>query len=285
MNLFQRYLIVGLASASIPIALAGAPPALADCTNAGAATVCAQGTVRGGGPDARRPAGLPGLLRRPLVLQRRLGRRHRSQATTSGPSGATPAAVAAAVAAEASAAAEHTVKVPIVHSSKELHMFSRSAIGAGMIAGAMLFGTAATAAADPPNCTAADLAGVMSGVSAGTSSYLFTHPDVNAFFTGLKGKPRDQMTTEIQAYLDANPQVSDELRRSGRRRPTSGIAAKCRCPTCRWANVSKRRSALRARPDRLDPCAPHRSAGSPTWTACSSAKNTPYQAPRSSYSD
>ena len=91
-------------------------------------------------------------------------------------------------------------------------MFSRSVIGAGMIAGAMLFGTAATAAADPPNCTAADLAGVMSGVSAGTSSYLFTHPDVNAFFTGLKGKPRDQMTADIQAYFDANPQVRDELK-------------------------------------------------------------------------
>ncbi len=91
-------------------------------------------------------------------------------------------------------------------------MFSRSVIGAGMIAGVMLFGSAATAAADPPNCTAADLAGVMSGVSAGTSSYLFTHPDVNAFFTGLKGKPRDQMTADIQAYFDANPQVRDELR-------------------------------------------------------------------------
>jgi hemophore-related protein len=91
-------------------------------------------------------------------------------------------------------------------------MFSRSVIGAGMIAGAMLFGGAATAAADPPNCTAADLAGVNAGVSAGTSSYLFTHPDVNAFFTGLKGKPRDQMTADIQAYFDANPRVRDELR-------------------------------------------------------------------------
>jgi hemophore-related protein len=91
-------------------------------------------------------------------------------------------------------------------------MFSRSVIGAGLIAGAMLFGTSVTAAADPPNCTAADLAGVMAGVSAGTSSYLFTHPDVNAFFTGLKGKPRDQMTADIQAYFAANPRVSDELR-------------------------------------------------------------------------
>ena len=57
-------------------------------------------------------------------------------------------------------------------------MFSRSVIGAGMIAGAMLFGTAATAAAQPPpppDCTAADLAGVMSGVSAGTSS-IPVHP-------------------------------------------------------------------------------------------------------------
>lgn len=91
-------------------------------------------------------------------------------------------------------------------------MFSRSVLGAGMIAGAMLLGTTATAIADPPNCTAADLSGVMSGVSAGTSAYLFTHPDVNAFFTGLKGKSREEMSADIQAYFDANPQVRDELK-------------------------------------------------------------------------
>jgi heme-binding protein len=115
-----------------------------------------------------------------------------------------------------------------VHSSKELQMFSRSAIGVGMIAAAMLFGPAATAVADPPNCTAADLAGVMSGVSAGTSAYLFTHPDVNAFFTGLKGKPRDQMTTEIQGYMDANPQVRDELRNV--RAAAGDFRARCNAP-------------------------------------------------------
>ena len=63
--------------------------------------------------------------------------------------------------------------------------------GAGAVAGAMLFGALPSALADPPppppNCTAADLAGVSAGVSASTSAYLFTHPDVNAFFTGLKG--------------------------------------------------------------------------------------------------
>jgi hemophore-related protein len=91
-------------------------------------------------------------------------------------------------------------------------MTARKVLGTGIIAGAMLFGSAATAVADPPNCTAADLAGVMSGVSAGTSAYLFTHPDVNAFFTGLKGKSREQMSSEIQAYFDANPQVREELR-------------------------------------------------------------------------
>lgn len=87
-------------------------------------------------------------------------------------------------------------------------MFFRNGIGAGMIAGAMLAGTAATAAADdPPNCTAGDLAGVMSGANANTSVYLLTHPDVNAFFTGLKGKSRDEIRTEVAAYLDANPWV------------------------------------------------------------------------------
>ena len=107
-------------------------------------------------------------------------------------------------------------------------MFVRSLIGAGVIAGATLIGTAATAAADPPNCTAADLAGVMSGVNAGMSTYLFTHPDVNAFFTSLKGKSRDEMRTEITNYLDANPQVRDEI--GGVRQPASDFRDRCNAP-------------------------------------------------------
>jgi hemophore-related protein len=107
-------------------------------------------------------------------------------------------------------------------------MFFRSLIGAGVIAGATLIGAPATAAADPPDCTAADLAGVMSGVSAGTSSYLFTHPDVNAFFTGLKGKSRDEMRTEVDAYMAANPQVRDEL--GGVRQPAADFRARCDAP-------------------------------------------------------
>ena len=71
------------------------------------------------------------------------------------------------------------------------------AIGTGAIASAMLFGAAATATADPPPpvpppCTAAELARVMSGVTFDTSNYLTLHPNVNDFFTSLKGQPRDR---------------------------------------------------------------------------------------------
>ena len=50
MNRSQRYVILGLAAMAVPVGIVTAAPASADCTNAGAATVCAQGTVRGGGP-------------------------------------------------------------------------------------------------------------------------------------------------------------------------------------------------------------------------------------------
>ena len=48
----QRYLSLVLALTFAPVGVIAASPASADCTSAGAATVCAQGTVRGGGPDA-----------------------------------------------------------------------------------------------------------------------------------------------------------------------------------------------------------------------------------------
>ena len=110
-----------------------------------------------------------------------------------------------------------------------------------MIAGATLIGTAATAAADPPDCTAADLANVMSGVNAGMASYLFTHPDVNNFFTGLKGKSREEMRTEITAYADANPQVRDEITGSQAARVRLPGSLQCACArTDRWARAPLR---------------------------------------------
>jgi hemophore-related protein len=102
------------------------------------------------------------------------------------------------------------------------------AVGTGAIAGAMLFGAtslAPTAAAQPPNCTAADLAGVASGVSAATSAYLFSHPDVNWFFTSLEGLPREEVRGEVQEYLDANPQTKAEL--TGIRQPLVDLKNRC----------------------------------------------------------
>ena len=105
----------------------------------------------------------------------------------------------------------------------------RRAAGALLGAGAVLaglVGTAGPAAADPPpNCTTADMTGVMSGVSAAMSAYLFTHPDVNDFFTGLEGTPRDELRGQIQQYLDANPQVRAELQ--GIRQPLVDLRARC----------------------------------------------------------
>jgi hemophore-related protein len=101
------------------------------------------------------------------------------------------------------------------------------AVGTGAIAGAMLFGMMPLAAAqdNPPNCTAADLAGVASGVSASTSAYLFTHPEVNNFFTSLEGQPRDQIRDDVQNYLNANPQVKADL--TGIRQPLVDIKNRC----------------------------------------------------------
>ncbi|HEY6577117.1 MAG TPA: heme-binding protein [Mycobacterium sp.] len=104
------------------------------------------------------------------------------------------------------------------------------ALGAGAFAGAMLFGAIPSAMADdpalnPPNCTAGDLAQVSSGVSAGTSVYLFTHPDVNWFFTSLEGLPRDQVRTEVAKYMDDNPNVKADL--TGIRQPLLDLKNRC----------------------------------------------------------
>jgi heme-binding protein len=102
------------------------------------------------------------------------------------------------------------------------------AVGTGAITGAMLLGALPSAMAQPdapPNCTAADLAGVASGVSAATSAYLFTHPDVNWFFTSLEGLPREELRDDVQTYLDANPQVKADL--TGIRQPLVDLKNRC----------------------------------------------------------
>lgn len=104
-------------------------------------------------------------------------------------------------------------------------MIRNARLSAGAIVIGLAVGFAPQAIAAPPNCTAADLAGVSAGVSAATSAYLFTHPDVNAFFTGLEGTPRDDLRGSIATYLDANPQVRADLQ--GIRQPLVDLRARC----------------------------------------------------------
>jgi hemophore-related protein len=101
----------------------------------------------------------------------------------------------------------------------------RATVGV-MSACVSLLAFGAPALADrPPNCTAADRAQVQTGVSASMSVYLFTHPDVNAFLTGLKGQPIDSIRPQVQDYLEANPQARDELRAI--RQPLADFRDRC----------------------------------------------------------
>ncbi len=91
------------------------------------------------------------------------------------------------------------------------------------------FGASPAALADPaPNCTAADRAGISAGVQAATSAYLFAHPDVNEFMTGLAGQPVDEVPAVVQDYLNANPQIKAEVQSI--RQPLADMRERCGPP-------------------------------------------------------
>jgi heme-binding protein len=104
-----------------------------------------------------------------------------------------------------------------------------------VVVGAIVAGIAATpftagiAAADPPsrppNCSAADVAGVAAGVATALSTYLFTHPDVNGFYTGLEDRPKDQLRDDVQNYFNANPQEQADL--ESIRQPLTDVRERC----------------------------------------------------------
>jgi hemophore-related protein len=114
-------------------------------------------------------------------------------------------------------------------------------IDTGAMAGAMLFGGAALAfaqptpappppapAAPPPGCTAADLAQASGIVGTAMGAYLFSHPDVNNFFTSLRGLPNEELRGRVQIYMDANPQVESEI--NGIRQPVTDLRNRCDAP-------------------------------------------------------
>jgi hemophore-related protein len=114
-------------------------------------------------------------------------------------------------------------------------------IGSGAMAGAMLFGGASLAfaqptpappppapAAPPPGCTAADLAQASGIVGTAMAEYMFSHPDVNNFFTSLRGLPNEELRGRVQTYMDANPQVETEI--NGIRQPVTDLRNRCDAP-------------------------------------------------------
>jgi heme-binding protein len=100
--------------------------------------------------------------------------------------------------------------------------------------GAALFGASPLAhanqdpAANPPNCSAADLEGIRSGVSASTSAYLFTHPDLNDFMTSLKSMSREQVAAKVKGYMVSHPDEQADM--AGIRQPLIDIKDRCGTP-------------------------------------------------------
>jgi hemophore-related protein len=83
-------------------------------------------------------------------------------------------------------------------------------------------------AANPPNCSAADLEGVRAGVSASTSAYLFTHPDLNDFMTSLKSMSREQVAAKVKGYMASHPDEQADM--TSIRQPLVDIRDRCGAP-------------------------------------------------------
>jgi hemophore-related protein len=77
----------------------------------------------------------------------------------------------------------------------------------------------------PPNCTAADLAVASGTLGTTMGDYLFNHPDVNDFFTSLRGQPNSEIHDRVQTYMDAHPQTEAEI--NGIRRCDTGRCRPC----------------------------------------------------------
>ena len=106
---------------------------------------------------------------------------------------------------------------------------ARRTAASGLGAGGGLLGLAAPAVAyDGLGCTAADVTAVEAQVATAMTGYLFTHPDVNAFFTSLDGLNRSESQSKAQDYLAANPQIKAEI--DAMRQPATALRDRCNIP-------------------------------------------------------
>ena len=118
--------------------------------------------------------------------------------------------------------------------AQPIRLLTGGGLVVGALAAAALFGGAPAAlanedpAANPPNCTAADLEGVRAGVSAATSAYLFSHPDYNWFMTSLEGLSRADVAKQVKTYLDDHPDTKADM--MGIRQPLTDLKNRCGAP-------------------------------------------------------
>ena len=120
-------------------------------------------------------------------------------------------------------------------SKRAMHSALVGAIGTTAMVGPMLLGSLSPAFADPtpepapaaaaPGCTAADLAQASGTVGTAMADYMFSHPDVNNFFTGLRGLPNEEIRGDVQNYMNAHPQVESEI--NGIRQPLTDLKNRC----------------------------------------------------------
>jgi hemophore-related protein len=109
------------------------------------------------------------------------------------------------------------------------------AVIVGTMAAAVLFGGASIAFAQPAptpppsssasGCTAGDLAQASGTVGDAMADYLFSHPEVNNFFTSLRGRPDSEIHDDVQNYMNANPQVQSDI--NGIRQPLTDLRNRC----------------------------------------------------------
>src|SRR3954467_7623317 len=101
-------------------------------------------------------------------------------------------------------------------------------IGAALFIASPLAHANQDPAANPPNCSAADLEGVRSGVDASTSAYLFTHPDLNDYMSSLKAMSREQVAAKVKVYMASHPDEHADM--ANIRQPLLDIKDRCGAP-------------------------------------------------------
>jgi hemophore-related protein len=69
---------------------------------------------------------------------------------------------------------------------------------------------------------------VRSGVSASTSAYLFTHPDLNDFMTSLKSMSRAEVAAKVKDYMAVHPDEKADM--AGIRQPLVDLRDRCGAP-------------------------------------------------------